>query len=339
MRGVRNAKAGGVFGSLLVLAGCVGTPNRPEKTLFFPAPPASAKIRYEQWIEEPRDLEIGGGLLGLLGLAAGETVGFSRPYAVLAEVGLPLLVADPGSGVVHILDAEEDDYRTVESAGSVALQSPVALARDAAGRIYIADSAAGQVHCMTPDGELSWSIEGVERPAGLALDREVGLLYVSDAAEHVIQVYDLSGRQQGIWGSRGTALGEFNYPTHLALDRSGRLYVSDTLNFRVQVLSRDGRPLRSIGQIGDSTGSMARPKGVAVDALGNVYVADALFDAVQIFDAEGTFLLSIGSPGDGFAEFLLPAGLCVDTQGRIYVADSYNGRVHVFQRLPDERSP
>ena len=46
-------------------------------------------------------------------------------------------------------------------------------------------------------------------------------------------VFDLSGRKLFSFGKQGSENGEFNYPTHIAIDSADNLYIMDTLNFRV----------------------------------------------------------------------------------------------------------
>ena len=65
-------------------------------------------------------------------------------------------------------------------------------------------------------------------------------LYVVDAVVQNVKVYDVSGEEPvflfafGDWGQDD---GQFNYPSDIVLDTSGRLYVADRENNRVQVWS------------------------------------------------------------------------------------------------------
>ena len=60
---------------------------------------------------------------------------------------------------------------------------------------------------------------------------------------------DDPGRQVPLrmWGSQGTAEGEFKKPGVIALDSSGNVYVSDNLNYRIQKFDRNGNFLRMWG--------------------------------------------------------------------------------------------
>ncbi len=182
----------------------------------------------------------------------------------------------------------------------------------------------------------------LERPCGVAIDPVSRHIIVADAKAHQIVVLDADGRFVARVGRRGTALGEFNYPTYVALDSRRRLYVSDSLNFRVQLLVPDGdsyRALRAIGRQGDLVGYFAEPKGIAVDTEDHLYVIDAQFEIIEIFDDQGRVLMKFGEEGHGPGQFWLPTCLFIDGKNRIWVADSYNRRVQVFDYKPQAPSP
>jgi sugar lactone lactonase YvrE len=137
-------------------------------------------------------------------------------------------------------------------------------------------------------------------------------------------------------GERGSGPGEFNFPTNVTVDRTGRLYVSDSLNSRVQAFDADFSHAGVIGARGTAAGSFSQPKGIAVDGDDHLYVVDAHFEAVQIFDRQGRLLLGFGREGSGPGEFWIPAGIHIDRSvNRIYVADTYNRRVQVFDYHPE----
>jgi DNA-binding beta-propeller fold protein YncE len=71
-------------------------------------------------------------------------------------------------------------------------------------------------------------------PVGLGMDSG-GNLYVSNAAESVVKVYDLDGHAKSSLGHFGSAAGEFNAPSGLWIDVMDRIYVADTNNSRVQI--------------------------------------------------------------------------------------------------------
>ena len=132
------------------------------------------------------------------------------------------------------------------------------------------------------------------------------------------------------WGTFGTGNGQFNFPSGVAVDRSGRVYVTDQSNHRVQVFTGDGAFLGKWGSQGTGDGQFNQPLGIAADGSGRVYVTDYSNHRVQVFDADGAFLDRWGSQGAGDGQFNLPSGIAVDGSGRVYVADLRNHRLQVF---------
>jgi hypothetical protein len=76
-------------------------------------------------------------------------------------------------------------------------------------------------------------------PRGAAIDGR-DRLHVVDAVAQAVMVYDVTGPQPKYlfgFGDWGVGDGQFNYPSDIALDSTGRLYVADRENNRVQVWS------------------------------------------------------------------------------------------------------
>lgn len=174
------------------------------------------------------------------------------------------------------------------------------------------------------------------RPVSLAIDQERNVLYVSDTKAHKIFLVDLeNGTLLSELGERGGEPGQFNYPTHITVDRKGRLYVVDMGNFRIQVFSPSGELLSFFGEPGDRPGAFARPRGIAVDSEGHIYVCDAMFAGFQIFDIYGRIYLFVGGVGTDFGQFSMPGDISIDRKDRIFVTDPFNHRIQIFQYLKE----
>ena len=318
----------------LVVVGC--SHRDPTKlisgqaALRWPPAPQPARVRYVGQIR---------GVPGTSALAVivGEETArqLARPYAVTLTPGDVLAVTDLGNQALVLFDLVRGRQTVVTDHHGRPLRSPVGVAADAEGRIYVADADARRVFVFSSEGKALHSFGGrLRRPAGVAIDREREVLYVADAHAHRIHARHLGGRYLFGIGERGSTPGKLSFPTHLAFDaRGGQLIVCDTLNYRVQIMDRSGRPIGTIGQHGDATGSFAGPKGVAVDSAGHVYVADALFNTIQVFDQTGRLLLYFGVEGKGAGELEMPTGLYIDDSDRIFVGNTLNGRVEVFRYL------
>lgn len=323
--------------ALALLATCAPTGDELEKqaalyeSVVWPEQPEQARIRLLAVFGGPEELGIRESFLGRFWgwIAGSKPRNMVRPYAI-AVSGERLAVADPGAGAVHLFDMAGGDYDRIEWADKRRLRSPVGVTF-VGNALYVADSALSAIFAFDSSGKLTRTIEGLDRPTGLAWDSQAGRLYVTDTLSHSIIVLDAEGKRLFEFGGRGIGDGEFNYPSHLTL-AGGSLYVNDTMNFRLQAFDLDGNFDSSFGRHGDGSGDFAQPKGVAIDSEGHVYVADAMFNRVQIFSEQGQLLLSFGGDGGEPGEFWLPSGLYI-TKDRIYVADSYNRRVQIFQFL------
>ena len=308
-----------------------------DPSLVWPAAPEAPRIAFVKTFSRPDDLGISRGVLRRFSdfLFGREESRLVRPMAVLAD-GDIVYVADPGAKGVHRFDQKGGSYDLIHAQGGGALVSPVGLALGQAGEVYVSDSALATVFVIRPGAKEAAPLvlnARIGQPTGIAFDAATGRLYVVDTSAHRVNVFRRDGTFESSFGRRGTAEGEFNYPTLIWRTREGRLYVTDSLNFRVQSFDEQGRFLAKFGGLGDGTGDLPRQKGVATDRYGHVYVVDSLFHAIQVFDDKGRFLLSLGGMGHERGEFWLPTGLFIGADDRIYVADSYNQRVQVLRYI------
>lgn len=307
--------------------------------LVWPPPPERPRVRYLGEISSPLPVGARGTAARLHSLLHGPEapVHLVTPYAVAVDhTGDRLAVADTNAGCVHLLDLANTRYVRIDhiGEGGEALRCPVGVAW-AGSRWCVADSMLPAVFVIDLDGggARRWTIEGLQRPAGVAYDAGANRFYVTDGVAHCVFVLDGEGKLLRTIGGRGNEVGRFNFPSHAAVGADGSLYVADSLNVRVQRFSAEGEPLAAFGRKGDAAGDLSLPKGVAVDPDGNVWVVDAHFENVQAFTPDGKLLLALGGEGRGPGQFWLPAGACIDSRRRLWIADSYNRRVQVFQLL------
>jgi sugar lactone lactonase YvrE len=133
-----------------------------------------------------------------------------------------------------------------------------------------------------------------------------------------------------VFGSRGTVAGAFNYPTGLAIDRSGIMFIADSYNHRLQRITADGG-VAVVGCRGTAHAQFVAPMGVAVDEDRSFYVVEQGNHRIQKFSTDGKFQFAIGREGSRLGEFRSPTGIAVAPGSRhIYVADTGNARVQCF---------
>ena len=175
-------------------------------------------------------------------------------------------------------------------------------------------------------------------PQGLALSPD-NLLYVADAGNYCVRIFDSNGKIRGSIGSPGTGKGELNFPTDVAIWKD-ELFVVDTNNGRVCLFQRStGSFLRRFGSLGGTPDRMFTPGGIALtDSI--AYVANTRGHCCQFWqrsDDRAIGLIGIlgDEPEQPFAgdrdiRLRLPTAVCVDpTRKSIFVADSKHARVVV----------
>lgn len=323
-----------------------GMDDAPEgQKLMWPAAPEVPRFLYTGTLvgepnfrangtERPALERLGRWIVGLDGVAPTPLV-MQRPAALIGDDAGRLYVADVSKQAVFVFDENAGElllWQQADAARRFLAPAGVALAAD---RVFVSDAELGAVFVLDRQGEPRGVVGARElkRPTGIARDATTGRLFVADTYAHAIKVFDDRGALVATFGRRGTADGEFNFPSHLAL-ASGELYVTDTLNNRVQVLrAADGAFVRQFGTRGLALGQLVRPKGVSVDGEGNVYVIESFYDSLLVYSPRGEFLMPIGGTGKATGRFYLPSGVWVDGKNRVHIADMFNGRVVQFQFL------
>lgn len=323
----------------MIVTACMsaGKIEEQKNKMVWPDAPAQPRVMYEFAFARAEDLGIEKGFWKMLGefFAGPENIHMVRPMAVVNDENGVIYVADPGAKGIHRYHRAEQKYDLIRLRNNVELPSPVALTSDDMGNVFFSDSQLAKIFWIRAEADYAVELEldtKLKQPTGLALDSTGQLLYVVDTAQHQVLVFN-RGRLIRRIGKRGTANGEFNFPTMIWRDQQDNLLVTDSLNFRIQKFDVDGHYKTQFGKVGDASGSHARPKGLAVDSVGHVYVVDSLFHNVQIFNSSGQFLLDVGEQGREQGQFWLPTGIFIDQQKKIYVADSHNQRVQVFSYI------
>jgi hypothetical protein len=166
-----------------------------------------------------------------------------------------------------------------------------------------------------------------------------GNLWVPDGEHSRFQIFAPDGTFREMWGTTGSAEGQFDFVYHpggwwggaVAFDATGNIYVADMGNHRIQKFAPDRTFLLAWGSKGSGDGQFLSPFDLAVGANGNVYVMDDERNDVQVFDSNGRYLFTFGGKGEGDGQFASDVGgLGVDGAGRVYVADYGHNSVQQF---------
>ncbi|MFO0925464.1 MAG: NHL repeat-containing protein [Gemmataceae bacterium] len=207
-----------------------------------------------------------------------------RPSGLSLDRAGRLVVSDSHYSCFRVYDESGREQRCVR--GPFGYVSDVV--QDDDGFWYVAEFGEFQrISKLSDDGTVvrQWGSEGsapgqFARPRALALGPD-GLLYVADACNHRVQVFDRDGQLVRCWGTAGDAPGELRYPYDLAFAPDGTLVVAEYGNHRVQRFTPAGASLGVWGGPGREPGRLHSPWGLAVDRHGRVHVLDTENHRVQ----------------------------------------------------------
>lgn len=267
-------------------------------------------------------------------LPVGLTVDASGNVYVADDFNAIIRSVSP-TGVVKTIAGLADNQGIANGPGVAArFTSPVGVAADSAGNLYVADTYNCVIRKITPAGQVTTlagsagtigSTDGqgsaarFDGPSGIAVDSN-GTIYVSDSGNATIRKITPGGLVSTLAGSPGAggstdgqgAAATFTNPFGLAVDSSGNIYVADTYNDNIRKITPSGLVSTVAGvaqQAGSSDGlatsasgsgplaTFNHPNGAAVDSAGNIFVADTNNDTVREITTAGQVITVAGSAG------------------------------------------
>jgi sugar lactone lactonase YvrE len=311
----------------------------------------------------------GDGAPGIEDAAVPAQARFQDPFGVAVDAEGNVYVADAGqSNRIRKIAAENSAVTTLAGGAegfadgvgaSAAFNTPSALAIDANGNLYVADTANNRIRKVTPEGLVS-TLAGdgtigardgasgaaqFNAPVGVAVDARGERVYVADTYNDRIRLIT-TGNGQVTTLAGGNAPGDadgasldarFDTPCALVAAPDGTLFIADTGNGRLRKLSKDGQvsTLNLANADGAPFDEAFEPMGLARTHDNFLYVAERERGRIwQIAPDERTARLitagdaSTGNNGssnnESVARFNQPAGVAVDRFGALYVADSAN---------------
>lgn len=167
-----------------------------------------------------------------------------------------------------------------------------------------------------------------------------GTLFVADAENYRMQVFNADATPRSAWGSQGTRDDQFLHLRAVAVAPDGTVFVADSgfagpVGPRTEHVSQlrqftaDGRLLHTLASEGKEPGQVISPAGLCVDGQGNLWVADSGNHRVQCFSPEGKVLACWGNHGNDWGELRYPTDVAIAVDG-LFVADPQHRCVWKF---------
>ena len=221
------------------------------------------------------------------------------------------------------------------------IYSPLAVAMDQAGRLYVAESSSDRIVILSQSGNYLSTLPGLHAPISVAVDSNNGRILTGSKAKGNVEVYDTDFTPLFKLGSGD---GEFSQPDDICVASTGRIYVVDRGYDRIMMYESSGRYIGSFGSPGNGDGQFHRPISMTIDeTAGEIIVLDRQLvpgtsqpsegARVQFFNMTGTFLRGFTRNGNVEGGMLRPQGITVDGESRIYVTDSYQNAVLVYDSI------
>lgn len=176
----------------------------------------------------------------------------------------------------------------------------------------------------------------MNQPADVFLNSK-GDIYVTDALNYQVNVYENSGEFKFSFGDRSDAPdgeehadGTFAYPFTIFIDKQDQVFVSDVQRNDIQVFTPDGKFVKRIAVEVEDGMDEFRPNGFHVLDDGRIVATDAGNHRFVIIDQTGKVLKSVGKRGGADGEFNFPDELTVTADNKICVVDVINSRIQEF---------
>ena len=220
------------------------------------------------------------------------------------------------------------------AAKSAALNTPVFVASDAAGNVYIADqnnnrirkvNLQGVITTFAGNGAAGFSGDGgpatgasLRNPTGVFADG-LGNVFIADVGNQRIRKVDTAGNiatvagngTSGFSGDGGPATSaSFFNPVRVIADAAGNLYIADQSNHRVRKVDSSGivstfAGSGSAGFSGDgsaaTSAALNNPTALALNASGNLYISDQFNHRIRRVGTSGNIVTVAGNGAAGFA--------------------------------------
>ena len=184
-----------------------------------------------------------------------------------------------------------------------------------------------KVHPVVSVCERGNGMEQLYNPWGIYFDNKTGHIYVADANNECVKVFDSSGEFSFKFGDNDGE-GKMNFPRGLVIS-GDRIFISQSLysppiNY-ILVYQLNGKFVSTIGKNGKSKLELNFPHGLACNELnGDIYICDSGNNRIQILSKELKFKSQFGADN-------LKSPLDVNlSREYIFILDQYNPCLHLY---------
>jgi len=101
----------------------------------------------------------------------------------------------------------------------------------------------------------------VNRLHGLTTNSECHIIVVENGA-NCVSVFTPEGKRIRSFGSKGSANGQFDFPTGVAVDSAGNIYVVNNINHCIQKFTSTGKFTAAVGRCGSNPLQFSTPFGI-----------------------------------------------------------------------------
>ena len=259
--------------------------------------------------------------------------GFNRPWGIAVTDNGHIIVSDNYHHCVTVLDKDRKKVKSFgQGSENVKFSFPCGVAITSDNFILVADIQ--KIQKISMDGKSITSVGKRGReplefncPHGITISPITRNIYIADHDNYRIQVLNPDLTFSHMFGTKGSAEGQFNKPVDVAFDRQGLLYVTDCLNHRIQAFTHEGQFLFQFGIEGSGPGQVAYPTGIVIDDNNLMYIADLDNHRISTFTTDGQFICTFGEQDGNTSESNALRGITLDREGYLYVCECSNNRL------------
>jgi sugar lactone lactonase YvrE len=218
------------------------------------------------------------------------------------------------------LPAAPNDWTiAISYTANPALNSPVGLAIDGSGNVWVADNADNSLTEFGPDGSYTQTVNtgGLKGPSQIAIDGS-GNLWVSNFASgtNSISEFNSSGVANGSSPFTG---GGLDTPEGLAVDAQGHLWVANSASGANSMSEFNVSNGSAVSSTGITTAGLNVPNFIAVDDNGDVWITSSGNNSVSLWQPGfGTLYTGFPYSNGGLSN---SRGVAIDSNNNAWIAN------------------